>query len=238
VSDRAEFVSRRLAAAANPDKAVGMAAYMYGRRYQAMYPDPDGQIPYLGVQKPARVPIMREMLQEFPVETAAEYRAAVLELWTLPHREERYLAVGIAGAFPEYQRYENIDLYRRLIVEGAWWDFVDDLAARCVGTVLLVDRAQMRPHLDRWITDDDVWLRRTAVIAHLKHKDQTDVDQLVRHCLLVADEREFFIRKAIGWALREYAKTDPQLVGEFLVEHRDKLSGLSFREASKHLDLS
>lgn len=238
MTSRSAFVSRHLAEAADADKAAGMAAYMYGRRYRAMYPDPEGQIPYLGVQKPARVPIMRELLHEYPVEACEEYREAVLELWALPHREERYMAVGLAAAYPEYQRYGNVDLYRRLIVEGAWWDFVDDLASRCVGSVLLLDRDQMGPHLDRWITADDLWLRRTALIAHLKHKAETDVDQLFRHCLLAADEQEFFIRKAIGWALREHAKTDPDVVRGFLLDHRDELSGLSFREAAKHLDLN
>ncbi len=230
-------MTTRLAAAADAEKAAGMAAYMYGRRYQAMYPDAAERIPLLGAQKPARAPVMRELLREYPAGSSAEYRDGVLELWALPHREERYMAIGFAAAYPEFQRYENLDLYRRLIVEGAWWDFVDDVAIRCVGTVLMVDRRQMSPQLDRWIAADDLWLRRTALIAHIKHKGQTNVDQLLRHCLFVAGETEFFIRKAIGWALREHAKTDPDVVRSFLIDHRDELSGLSFREASKHLEL-
>lgn len=237
MSARAAFVSDRLRVVADSDKAAGMTTYMYGRRYQAMYPDGSGRVPYLGVQKPVSAPIFREMLREFPVDSAEDYRAAVIELWALPHREERYMAIGLAAAHPQYQRYGNLDLYRLLIVEGAWWDFVDDVAARCVGTVLLVDRDRMSPELDRWIDDDDLWVRRSALLAHLKHKDQTDADQLFRHCQQLAPEREFFIRKAIGWALREYAKTDPESVRTFLLEHREKLSGLSFREASKHLDV-
>lgn len=214
-----------------------MAAYMYGRRYRAMYADGFGRIPYLGVPKPVSEPIFREMLREFPVESVDDYRDAVIELWALPYREERYLAVRLAAAYAEYLRYENLDLFRQLIVEGAWWDFVDDVAARCVGTVVLVDRDRMSPELDRWVDDDDLWVRRSALLAHLKHKNRTDADQLFRHCLQLAPEREFFIRKAIGWALREYAKTDPDAVTAFVLDHRDELSGLSFREASKHLEV-
>jgi len=237
MTSRSEYVARALEQAADPEKAAGMATYMYGRRYQAMYPDPLLQSPYYGVPKPGRQPIIRGIIREFPVTSESEYRAAVIELWERPHREERYLAVGLAIAYPEFHRHENLDLFRRLIIEGAWWDLVDDVAIRCVGAALLAERDEMAAELDRWIRDEDLWLRRSAVIAHLKHQDATDRNQLLTHCLLVAGEREFFIRKAIGWALREYAKTDPDAVTTFLLDHRDELSGLSFREASKHLDM-
>jgi 3-methyladenine DNA glycosylase AlkD len=122
-----------------------------------------------------------------------------------------------------------------MIVEGAWWDFVDDIAIRLVGMVLLDDRERMHPKLDRWIDDPNMWIRRTAILSQIKHRDRTDQDQLFGYCLKRADEKEFFIRKAIGWALREYAKTEPDAVREFALNHRDQLSGLSFREATKHL---
>ena len=101
----------------------------------------------------------------------------------------------------------------------------------------MADRTEMRPSLDSWIDDADLWIRRSALLAHVKHKALTDTRQLFAHCLRVAGEPEFFIRKAIGWVLREYAKTDLEAVARFLEEHRDELSGLSYREASKHLAL-
>jgi 3-methyladenine DNA glycosylase AlkD len=175
------------------------------------------------------------MRRRFPISSRAEYLAAVKALWERPHREEKYCAIGLAVDYPEYITIGSVPLYRRMVVEGAWWDFVDDIAIRLVGRVLLEDRSRMHPKLDRWIDDPDMWIRRTAILSQIKHKDRTDQEQLFEYCLSRAHEKEFFIRKAIGWALREYAKTDPDAVREFAVEHRGELSGLSFREATKHI---
>lgn len=194
-------------------------------------------MPFFGVPAPLRWTVFREMRRRFPIEGESDYREAVLALWARPHREEKYLAIELAKAHPEYTTFVNVPLYRRLIVEGAWWDLVDDVAAHCIGTVLLHERHEMKPVLDQWVDDPDMWLRRSALIAHLRHKGRTDQDQLFDHCLRRAFEKEFFIRKAIGWALREYAKTAPEAVAEFLIAHRDQWAGLTYREASKHLDL-
>jgi 3-methyladenine DNA glycosylase AlkD len=122
-----------------------------------------------------------------------------------------------------------------MIREGAWWDFVDEIAVNLVGAVLGNFPAKTRPIIERWIDDPDLWIRRTALLAHLKHKQATDAAKLFDHCLRRAHEREFFIRKAIGWALREYSKTEPRAVRAFLANNRQRLSKLSFDEGSKHL---
>lgn len=122
-----------------------------------------------------------------------------------------------------------------MAVEGAWWDLVDDVAANLVGALLLGHRAAMRPVMEAWVDDDDMWRRRTAILSQLRHRDQTDAEMLFDFCRRRAHETEFFIRKAIGWALREYSKTDPGAVAAFLRRHGDELSGLSRREAAKHL---
>ncbi|NOY56277.1 MAG: DNA alkylation repair protein [Actinobacteria bacterium] len=219
------FVADELSARADSDRAVAMAAYM------------KTEMPFHGVPTPQRRVILREALVRYPIRSQAEYRGAVMALWDLPHREEKYVAVGLAIAERRWITFENLDLYRRLIVDGAWWDFVDSVAANLIGKVLLEEPDRMWPTLDAWIDDQDLWLRRTAILAQLKHKDRTDTDRLFDYCLRRAHEKEFFIRKAIGWALREYAKTDSVSVSRFLLEHREELSGLSFREAAKHLDL-
>jgi 3-methyladenine DNA glycosylase AlkD len=175
------------------------------------------------------------MVGRFPIASRADYMAAVRALWTRPHREEKYCAIRLAVDYPQYVTIGSVPLYRQMIIEGGWWDFVDDIAARLVGNVLLNDRARMHPKLDRWIDDPNMWIRRTAILSQLKHKAATDQDQLFGYSLKRADEKEFFIRKAIGWALREYAKTQPGTVRAFALEHRERLSGLSFREATKHL---
>jgi 3-methyladenine DNA glycosylase AlkD len=102
--------------------------------------------------------------------------------------------------------------------------------------LLLDDRAGMRPVVERWIDHDDLWLRRTALLSQLRHKERTDEKQLYDFCLRRSDEKEFFIRKAIGWALRDYSWTSPRSIKRFLREHGKKLSGLSRREAAKRLD--
>jgi 3-methyladenine DNA glycosylase AlkD len=219
------FAAAELAGAANPDKAAPMAAYMKTDQ------------PFYGVQKGGRTPILRQILADFPPQDRGEYRRAVLALWGQPHREEQYLAIGYAKAFPGYVTLSSVPLYRRLIVEGAWWDFVDDVAIKLVGSVLLSQRAGMTPKVRDWIDDRDLWLRRTAIISQIGHKGATDGALLFEACAARLHETEFFIRKAIGWALREYAKTDPGAVTDFVLEHRDAMSGLSFREATKHLDL-
>ncbi len=124
---------------------------------------------------------------------------------------------------------------KRLAKEGAWWDLVDWVAGRVVSPTLLAHREQTKPVLEEWVEDDDMWVRRVAILSQLKHKDQTDVAQLFDFCLRRADETEFFIRKAVGWALRDYSWTNPEGVRDFLADHGDELSPLSRREAGKRL---
>ena len=225
MKDLGAFVADELASRADVEKAVAMAAYM------------KTDMPFYGVQKKGRTAVYRAMKAQFPVTDNATYRRYVSALWECPHREEKYLAIRIAEQNQQYVVADNLDLYRRLIVEGAWWDFVDGVAGHCVGMVFLREREITQPVIESWIDDDVMWLRRTSLIAHLKHKADTDYKLLFDHCLRRAAEKEFFIRKAIGWSLREYAKTSPDRVRSFVIENRDQLSGLSFREASKHLDV-
>ncbi|MDJ0923021.1 MAG: DNA alkylation repair protein [Acidimicrobiia bacterium] len=220
-----EFVAAELAVRANPEKAAGMAAYM------------KTDMPFYGVQKQGRVEVARAMKRLFPIDDLATYRAAIEALWVQPRREEKYIAIAVAKEYKQFLTFENLDLYRRLIVEGAWWDFVDEVAIHCVGIVYLNDRDRIETVIEEWVDDEVMWLRRTSLISHIKHKEQTDYELLFDHCLRRAAEKEFFIRKAIGWTLREYAKIAPERVAGFLLEHRDRWSGLSFREAAKHLDI-
>ncbi|MCP3993856.1 MAG: DNA alkylation repair protein [bacterium] len=226
MADLVSTVAAALADRADPEKAGLMAAYL------------KTEMPFYGVQKKGRTEVLRLVRKEFPINDNGGYRDAVLALWTQPHREEKYLAVAIAKQNPRFVTLDNLDIYEQLIVEGAWWDLVDDVAINCVGVVHLHQRKEMEPLIEEWVDDDFMWLRRTSLISPIKHKAETDHKTLFDHCLRRADEKEFFIRKAIGWTLREYAKTEPARVRRFLIEERDRWSGLSFREASKHLDMS
>lgn len=221
--DLVGFVARELRACADARKAAGMAAYM------------KTDMPHYGVQKPDRVPVVREAIKRFGATGRTALERRVRALWKQPHREEKYVAIQMAVCQPELITSKSLPFYRRLIVEGAWWDFVDDVAIRLVGAALLRERAVVRPVLDTWLDGPDLWLRRTVIISQIKHKEQTDWRQLFADCLRRAHEREFFVAKAIGWALREYSKTAPERVSKFLLRHRDQLAPLSFREGSKVL---
>lgn len=217
------FASAALAEAAQPERAAGMQAYMRT------------ETPFYGVQSPARSLILRQLVEEFRPADHNEYEALILGLWDLPHREEKYLALGIAQHFRSFVDTASFPLYRRLIVEGAWWDFVDAVATHLIGELVLQHPTEVWPEVDRWVDDSDMWLRRSAIICQVGAKERTDARRLFSFCAARLEEKEFFIRKAIGWALRDYAKTDPEAVAGFVEAHRDRLSGLSFREATKHI---
>ncbi len=217
------FVTTSLEAVANPADAPQMAAYM------------KTDMPFFGVKKPDRVPIVRALKRDFAPPDRDTYERWVRALWRLPHREEKYVALALARQSHGFIEPASLPLYEDLIRDGAWWDFVDEVAVQLVGQVVARYPAAGWPLMDQWIGADDMWLRRSAIICQLKHKEATDEARLFRYCRARAHESEFFIRKAIGWALREYAKTRPDRVRAFLAEMGGQLSGLSRREASKHL---
>lgn len=214
-----------LVAAANPDDAGPMQAYM------------KTDMPFLGVKAGPRREATRTVVRA-PLPDRETYERLVLGLWALPHREGHYVALDLAMRHARYITLDSLPLYERLVREGQWWDLVDGVASNLVGAVLLKQRAALAPLMERWVEDPDLWIRRTAILSQLRHKSRTDADMLFRFCLARAHEREFFMTKAIGWALREYAKAEPAAVLAFLDAHHAALAPLSLREASKHLDWS
>ena len=187
VTEAIEFVQEAWAKLADSEYAAAMAAYM------------KTDMPFYGIKKPQRVPVHREVRKRLRPETDDEYDHVVRSFWRLPHREEKYLAIAFAGDYRSFNTSRHLGLYRHLVVDGAWWDFVDPVAGKCVGRALLDERPVVAPVMEEWVESDDMWLRRSALLAHLGHKDRTDEDVLFDHCLRLADEKEFFIRKAIGW---------------------------------------
>jgi 3-methyladenine DNA glycosylase AlkD len=217
-----DFVCGELSRAADPVRAVATAAYMKTMQ------------PFYGVPAPHVHAIAKEPRRCFLPGSRAGYENNVLALWGQPQRESRYVAIDYAKQ-RAFLLPESIPLYERMIREGAWWDFVDGISSNLVGPVYLGHREAVQPVLNRWIEDPDLWIRRSALLAHLRHKRETDAEQMFGHCLKCAGEREFFIRKSIGWALREYSKTNPSAVKGFLSKNRKSLSQLSLREGARHL---
>ncbi len=222
-SDLLTYVQGELTRLRDPAKAASMQAYM------------KTDMPFYGVAAKERRALVREAARLFKPTSQREYIRSVEGLWSLPQREEKYVAVDYARRFKRYITPASLNLYRRMIVEGAWWDFVDEIAAHLIGDLLLAYPEEVWPTVDAWSRENDLWLRRSAIISQLCLKQATDRERLFGYCRANLHDKEFFIRKAIGWALRQYARTDPEAVRRFLVDNRADLSPLSFREAAKHL---
>ena len=215
----------QLAAAADPERAPGQQAYM------------KSALPYYGIAMPKLRRITRGVLRSHNIDTAAELEATVLRLWDdVTHREQWYAALTICGdaRFRRHRTFEFLGLYRHLIVTGAWWDVVDDVATHLVGPLLLDERGTMAKVLRGWADDDDLWLRRTAIIAQVGWSS-TEATLLTDVLEPNLARPEFFLRKAVGWALRDYSRTEPEWVGHYVSTQQERLSPLSLREASKHL---
>lgn len=195
-------------------------------------------LPFHGVTTAELRTICRDLIARYPIGSALEWRRAIAAIWAgATHREERHAAIELAGARP-YRRFETpavLPLYQRLIRSGAWWDYVDALAKR-VASLLARYPEQLTPTLRRWSRDDDLWIRRAAIIAQVGFRQYTDRALLFDVIQPSIASRDAFLRKAIGWALREYAKAEPDEVGRFLDRHRGRLSPLSMREAEKGFD--
>jgi 3-methyladenine DNA glycosylase AlkD len=211
------------AAAADPERAASAAAYMRDA------------FPFLGIMTPARRKLSREVLAGTPRRPdEADCTAIALRCWALPEREYQYFAVDyLRRHAPKSCSAAFLPIARHLITTRSWWDTVDQLASHVVGPLVAADPA-LPAVMDRWIEDDDLWAVRTALLHQLRYKDATDTDRLFGYCLRQAAHPDFFVRKAIGWALREYAYTDPEAVHAFVVSARERLAPLSVREALKH----
>ncbi|MGI9091940.1 MAG: DNA alkylation repair protein [Mycobacteriales bacterium] len=216
-----EAIRAGLERLADPSKAPAMQRYM------------KSSMPYRGVPTPERRRLVRTLIAGHPLSGESAWRGATCALWRrASFREERYAAIDLTGD-RRYARHLNtgaLDLIEELIVTGAWWDYVDELAIRRVGPILRADRAVVTPTIRRWSRDDDLWLRRSAVICQIGSRAGTDVELLGDVMRSTVDDSDFFIRKGIGWALREHGKTDPAWVVAFVASHPE-LSPLTRREA-------
>ncbi len=201
-------------------------------------------IPYRGITSPQLRALLRPLLADpaLAPATRQQWDAAVRALWDAPaYREERYAALALTGhrAAREWQDPHSLSLYRHLVETGAWWDLVDPLAADRVGPILLHHRDSATPTVRDWALDDDLWVRRTAVLAQLKHRGDTDLALLTEVLDANLEDslhgREFFVRKAVGWALRQHARTDADWVRGYVDSRASRLSSLSRREALKHV---
>ncbi|MDP1794835.1 MAG: DNA alkylation repair protein [Acidimicrobiales bacterium] len=215
-----------LAEAADPKKAGPMQAYM------------KSDMPYCGVSAVPLRAVCKDLFARFPVETERDWRDTATAIWDdARYREERYVATELTGlkAYLDYQTPDALALYEHFIVDGAWWDHVDAVAVHRVGPLLREFLDEIEPVMRAWSTDADMWRRRTSIICQVGSKAETDLELLYDCIEANMADKEFFIRKAIGWALRQYAWLNPMEIERYVLAHEDRLSGLSRREALKNI---
>ena len=219
-------LDKALHAARDPARAPQQQAYM------------KSQMPYLGITAPILHGITKDISRSHPLTTGADWEDTVMRLWRqAKFREERYAALGLLGvrSYRKWLTPYRLDSLEEIIVTGAWWDYVDQVAVNQFGHLLATWPKPLTRLLSRWSSDDNIWKRRTAIIAQLKFKAATDEQLLFALIEPSLGEKEFFLRKAIGWALREYSKTRPRAVIGYVTRNADKLAPLSKREALKVL---
>ncbi|MEQ1884310.1 MAG: DNA alkylation repair protein [Bryobacteraceae bacterium] len=212
--------------AANPKNAAVMQAYM------------KSTMPFYGIQTKERRAICTRAYREFPLGSFEEWQTTALRIWReAQYREERYAALELTGyrAYRSFQILETLPMYEEMIVTGAWWDFVDVLAKERIGLLLELYPRPMRKTVLSWSRSENMWKRRSAILCQLGFKKVTDLTLLYACIESSLSSKEFFLQKAIGWALRQYAWTDPLEIKRYVRENGESLSALSRREALKNI---
>jgi 3-methyladenine DNA glycosylase AlkD len=225
MSALAKAIRSAFAAAADAERAPRMQAYM------------KSDMPYHGIAAPDMREISRRIFAEHPLSSCEAWRNEVLGLWRgARFREERYAAIELLAmrSHRDCRTPDLLPVYEELITTGAWWDYVDEVA-HLVGNLLRSHPQRMRPIMRGWSTDMDMWKRRVSIICQVSFKRDTDLDLLYANIEPNLSDRNFFIRKAIGWALRSYAWIDPHEVVRYVHANEARLSGLSRREALKNV---
>lgn len=211
---------------ADPAKAPAMQAFM------------KSVLPYRGVQAPAQQRLFRAVFAAHPLSGRTDWTDTALELWRgAAYREERYAAIALTGhrLYRAHQTPEALPVYEEMVVDGAWWDYVDAAAIHRIGPLLPAYPGRLRPLILRWSTDRDRWRRRTAIICQVDAHGATDLALLYAVIEPNLADPDFFVRKGIGWALRQHAWSDPDEVERYVVEQGSRMSGLSRREALKNI---
>jgi 3-methyladenine DNA glycosylase AlkD len=207
---------------ADPAQAAPMKKYMRD------------QFEYLGIKTPKNVALQKEFFEEHGFPQLSELELVLRDLWSLSQREFQYVAVGLLGRFNEQIPAKFIKTIEYIIVTKSWWDTVDSIAGGTLGVHFRRFPEIRTKYLAKWRASDNFWLRRATILFQLNYKKDTDFNLLCEIICENLDSKEFFINKAIGWSLRQYARVDPKAVTKFVKS--TPLHPLSRREAMKHLE--
>ncbi len=209
-----------------PERAVGQQRYM------------KSSMPFMGMRVPVMRKTARAVFDRYPPARAGDWRATILALRReASYREQRYAAVELAVHRPFlcWLNFESVPVLDELIVNGAWWDYVDRIAPAGLGHILSAEPEPMGTMMRGWAGDENIWRRRAALLCQLGFKEDTDLALLYDCIGACMGHREFFVQKAMGWALRDYARTDPGEVRRYVGTNGSRLSNLTRREALKNL---
>jgi 3-methyladenine DNA glycosylase AlkD len=210
-----------LEAAANPTLAGPMEKYM------------KNHFTYYGIKSPQRKEIFRAFIKAYGLPPVAALEDIIEALWEMPYRECHYVAIDLLDKMQKKLEPKHLPMLEEMLTTNSWWDTVDILASHQIGGLLKKYPELIPENTERWINSDNFWLQRVAIIYQLGYKNDTDAERLFRYCKMRAGSKEFFIRKGIGWALRQYSYTNPNAVIQFVAQN--DLSPLSQREALKGL---
>jgi 3-methyladenine DNA glycosylase AlkD len=207
-----------LASVIEPDRAAAMRSYMRD------------QFPYFGIPTPQRRLAAKPLLKTLAGSGANNLLAQAWMLWELPQREYQYVALDLLAMHWNEFEVGHIPQLLEFSRNKSWWDSVDALAS-IIGDVLRYDH----DYMDDALIHENMWTRRVALLHQLGWRAKADSERLFTYSLALSHEKEFFIQKAIGWALRDYARHAPQAVRDFTLKEKSRLPALSYREANKHL---
>lgn len=216
---------QHLIIAAIPEKAPGMQKYM------------KSSMPYIGVPMPTLRKICKALFSSYEPSHFSSWQSDVLTIWNQAlYREERYAAIFLTGIkqVQRFQQIESLPLYETLITTGAWWDYVDEIATHRLSQLILHQPETMKKSMLSWSKDDNIWKRRSAILCQIPLKEKTDLKFLYACIEPSLVSKEFFLRKAIGWALRQYAWINPEEIQRYVKEQENQLSSFSKKEALKN----
>jgi len=212
-----------LAKSANAENALAMKAYM------------KNEFEFLGIPTPERRKILKHFISVYNINNERELILIVKELWMNAEREFQYCAIDILMKFKKLWSINTIEIIEYCLISKSWWDTVDPLSYDCAGSYFKLNPSKIIEITGKWNRSENMWLKRSSLLFQKSYKDDTNTHILSEYILRLAFSKEFFIQKAIGWILREYAKTNAEWVKKFVSLH--KLAILSQREALKHLQL-
>lgn len=208
---------------ADADRAFQMKKYM------------KDLFPFFGIQANPRRAICSQFLKDYGLPEKKVLFELVKLLWEKDEREFHHFGAELVHKFKNSIEEDDLEIFQWMIIHKSWWDTVDFIAANLVGNYFRKYPQHTYQMVQKWQDSENMWLQRSTLIFQLKYKEKTDVDLLTRQILALKDSKEFFLRKAIGWALREYSKTNPDWVREFV--GKTTMSGLSTREALKRIKI-